>query len=280
MHTYLVTFVAMAAFAANSILCRLALQSGAIEPGTFTVIRLFSGAFVLVALSGVWKGRVYVLKSSMTLWNGCALFVYAIFFSYAYVALAAGTGALILFATVQFALIGAYLWQGHKLSGREGFGSLCAIVGFIILMLPGAQQPDLFAAIMMILSGLGWAAFTLLGQKSSSAVVGITQGFVGASLVMLFILPWIGFASGLSGYGVSLALLSGVVTSGGGYVLWYWILKRLSLLQASVAQLSVPLLAFIAGTIWLGEALSLQAVIASILILGGILVVMKVKSER
>ncbi|XAW87881.1 DMT family transporter [Vibrio sp. CDRSL-10 TSBA] len=267
----LVTAITMLAFAANSILCRLALQEGAIDAGSFTALRLISGGLTLIALHALVvpkTQRVYQWRFALK--AGLALFGYALSFSVAYLHLSAGTGALLLFGTVQLALLIAHCWQGNTVNRLEWLGLAISVAGFIYLMLPSAQQPDPWSAVLMIISGLCWAGFTLLGRQSDNPTSAIAQGFWCASLLCVLLAPWLIHPDDLTTQGVVLALASGCIASAAGYILWYQVVRRLTILQASVAQLSVPAIALIAGSLLLEEMLTLRLSLISLLILGGI----------
>lgn len=272
MPTTLYLPLALIAFAANSFFCRFALSEQSIDPGSFTLIRLLSGAVTLMVLMQL-KGQFNLtfLRNKNSWLAGGTLFGYAVAFSYAYTSLTTGTGALILFGVVQLTLIGAHLLSGQRLGYLEWLGIGLSISGFVVLMMPSAQAPEWDVAFLMAMSGVCWAMFTLLGKRSpGSASTSITHGFVIASLLAVLALPWLTQSLNISGTGVVWALMSGVVASGLGYIIWYQVMKSISVLQASVAQLSVPVIAFIVGAIGLGEEIQLISVLASILVLGGI----------
>ncbi len=280
MSTYLLVAVAMFAFAANSILCRLALAEGSIDAGSFTLIRIVSGAITLALLlllnrSGT-KANFPGFKFSLM--AGSTLFAYAILFSFAYIQLAAGTGALLLFGAVQLSLLVMHWWQGERFMRLEIIGIGCSVAGFVWLMLPSATRPDLFSAVLMMLSGVSWALFTALGKKVASPSSGITWGFISASAIGLFVTPWLVNDIALTTKGVLLAIASGTVASALGYILWYRVLKNLSLLQASISQLSVPVITLVIGYALLGESLSMHSVLTSSVILGGIALVFLARS--
>ncbi|NIY83748.1 DMT family transporter [Vibrio hepatarius] len=280
MSTYLLVAVAMFAFAANSILCRLALAEGSIDAGSFTLIRIFSGAITLALIlllkRNDTKARFPGFKFSLM--AGSALFVYAILFSYAYIQLAAGTGALLLFGAVQLSLLILHWWQGERFKRLEVIGIGCSIAGFVWLMLPSATRPDLFSALLMIFSGVSWALFTALGKKVASPSSGITWGFMSASAIGLLISPLLVSDINLTAQGILLAITSGAIASALGYILWYRVLKNLSLLQASISQLSVPVITLVIGSVLLGESLSMHSVLTSSVILGGIALVFLARS--
>lgn len=274
MHPALITALTMVAFAANSILCRLALQDGTIDAGSFTALRLLSGGVTLIVLHALVVPRQQRLYSlGFALKAGTALFTYALCFSVAYLTLSAGTGALLLFGTVQLSLLAAHCWQGNRIQWLEWSGLLISLTGFVYLMLPSTEQPDGFAALLMVVSGLAWAVFTLLGRQSGNPTTAIAQGFWMASVLCLLLFPWLLDPTSVTLSGAILALLSGSVASAAGYILWYRVVSRLSILQASVAQLSVPAIALISGSLLLNETLTVRLLLISLMILGGILLV-------
>ncbi|USD43536.1 EamA family transporter [Vibrio sp. SCSIO 43135] len=273
MSHYLITAIALIAFAANSLLCRLALAQGAIDAGSFTAIRLISGALTLLVIHLLLqrKERVSLTDNKSLLFlGGVALFIYAITFSFAYLELATGTGALLLFGSVQLTMISVHLLRGNRLNKFEWLGLITAMVGFILLMLPSATAPDLWSAVLMVVSGIAWAAFSMLGQRASSPRIGTTQGFISAAVIILLCSPWLIELDSITAAGALWATVSGVVASAMGYVVWYSAIKSLSLLQASVAQLCVPVIALFAGVALLGEQLNTVLLVSSALILGGI----------
>mgnify|MGYP000870199172 CR=1 FL=1 len=281
MHTISLLVVALIAFAANSFFCRLALANHAIDPGSFTWLRLVSGAVTLLIIQS-WRGqmsyRFFTDKHSW--WSGISLFGYAVCFSYAYTQLSTGTGALILFGMVQLTLVVFHVVSGNRLSAKEMLGIGVALSGFTILMLPSAEAPILSAAALMLVSGVCWGIFTLLGRQNSVASVSITQGFILASVLAFAASPLLVSIETITADGVLWALLSGVFASGFGYILWYQVVKHISVLQASVSQLAVPVIAFAAGSIGLGESITLIAAISSLLVLGGIALIFTARAKN
>ncbi|CAI2342475.1 DMT family transporter [Vibrio parahaemolyticus] len=281
MSTFLLTAITMLAFAANSLLCRLALAEGLIDAGSFTLVRLISGAITLIALLVVrrqWKTDRPT--SRFRFFAGVALFGYAALFSFAYLQLATGTGALLLFGAVQLTLLAIYWWQGERFQFLEIIGIGLSIVGFVWLMLPSATRPDISSALLMLISGVCWAAFTALGKQAPSPSSGITWGFIAASMIGIFLSPLMLSSIHLSLSGILLAITSGAIASGLGYTLWYQVMRKLSLLQAAVSQLSVPAIALLLGTVVLHEPLSLHTLLTSGIILGGIALVFLSRSKK
>jgi len=268
-HIPLLTLLVMIAFAGNSIIARMALASDSIGPLSFSVIRLLAGAVVLTLLvspkrviaSGSWAGAIYLLT-------------YAIFFSYAYLSLGAGTGALILFAVVQIVMIGAGIRQGERLSAVQWMGTGLACLGLVFLLRPGADtSPNLPGAVMMALSGCGWALYSLHGRHVESPTLATAANFTKASLLVLLIgipLLLVRPDSHPDAKGIALAITSGSVTSGLGYVLWYKVVRHLTAIRASVAQLSVPAIAALGGLIFLNEAVTIRLLVTTVMVLGGV----------
>lgn len=269
------TTLAMLAFAGNSVLCRVALRDSQLDPASFTAIRLASGALVLcllVLLRG--KGR---LQGNWR--SALALFGYAAGFSFAYVDLDAGTGALILFGAVQASMIGYGWLQGERLRPLQILGLLLAIGGLLFLLLPGAHAPQPKAAAMMVLAGVAWAFYSLLGRGSTDPLAATAGNFL-RSLPALLPLAALYYAHlSWDGVGALYAVLSGALASGIGYAIWYAALPHLKAMQAASVQLSVPIIAAIAGSLLLGEQLSLHLLTASVAVLGGIALILLIKAK-
>ncbi len=270
--TSIFTLLALVAFAANSVLCRNALATEAIDPGTFTIIRLSSGALVLILL---WFARGHRKSSpARGSWRGAsALFVYAISFSYAYISLDTGTGALILFAAVQFTIMGVNLWQGAQYSPLEFMGIGLAFLGFILLVVPELNTPSISGFILMTLAGIAWGAYTLYGQHSRDALADTACNFLRTLPMVLVLLALIYPQANATLSGVALAISSGALASGIGYALWYAALPRLALILAALLQLAVPILASIGGVIVSAESITRDLIISSALVLGGLALV-------
>jgi len=201
------------------------------------------------------------------------LFSYALFFSLSYVQIDAGTGALILFASVQLTMMTAAFLQGQTLNGQEKIGVMLAVSGFVYLLLPGINMPPPMSAALMAVSGVSWGLYSLLGQGATNPILATSRNFVFTiPLVVLLILI---FSIRLTSQGMMWAILSGALTSGLGYVLWYVVLKDLIISTAAIVQLSVPALAAFGGIIFLGEDIYLRLIIASFLIFGGIIIKVK-----
>jgi drug/metabolite transporter (DMT)-like permease len=270
MRIVIVTSFTLIAFAANSLFCRLALGGNLIDPVSFTALRLMSGAAALAIISRLAPEAKAPKKTSGAWGSGFALFAYAIAFSLAYKSLSAGTGALILFGAVQMTMIGAVLKSGENLGSAQWVGLISAIGGLIYLALPGLSAPDPIGALLMCSSGIAWGVYSIRG-KGVSAPVSVTDRNFLRSTPMALIASAVAFSSvHLKLPGALLALISGFVTSGLGYVLWYKALRSLTTTQASLVQLLVPVLAALGGVAFLSEPMSMRLIVASALILGGI----------
>ena len=270
------TCLALIAFAANSVLCRLALGNEVIDAASFTTIRLLSGAialFIILTITG--KAQKSAKKSVSTgSWSASiALFLYAVTFSYAYLSVDTGTGALILFGSVQITIIMLSMRLGVKLHLIEWLGVITASVGFIYLMLPTITTPSINGFILMTISGVSWGLYTLKGRGSKNPLKDTTYNFLRAiPFVILLALLTISNAT-YSLEGVTLAIISGAITSGVGYTIWYIALGGLSSTQAAVIQLSVPIIAAIGGVIFVSETITIRLMVSTIIVLSGILMV-------
>jgi drug/metabolite transporter (DMT)-like permease len=270
------TALAMIAFASNSLLCRAALKNTGIDAASFTFVRIISGAVMLWIVTRMRQ----VSSSKAGNWTSAfALFVYAAAFSFAYVDLAAGTGALLLFGAVQATII---LWgfrKGERLDAIEGVGLVLAISGLVVLVFPGLTAPPLIGAILMLGAGVAWGVYSLRGKAAGDAIAATTGNFVravpfaGLMSVMFLARAQVDLA------GVSYAALSGAITSGLGYVIWYSALPSLKSTSAAAVQLSVPVLAASGGILFLSEPITLRYIGASIAVLGGIALVVFEKNR-
>lgn len=262
------TSLALIAFAANSVLGRLGLVETTIGAGSFALIRLISGALILACICLLQTKR---LSGSIT--GGLSLLVYASFFSFAYIALPAGMGAIILFAMVQITMLGWGLSRGEQLSPWQWTGFLIAITALIWLVSPSLEAPPLWAAAMMAVAGIGWGAYSLIGRSAKDATAATAGNFVIASLIAAPLLAGLFLVAPEPippRDGIILAVLSGAITSGLGYVIWYQALKALSATRAGIAQLSVPAIAAIGGVLFLSEPITLRFALATSAILGGV----------
>ncbi|WP_370194764.1 MULTISPECIES: DMT family transporter [Alphaproteobacteria] len=270
--TIWLTVAAMIAFAGNSLLARLALADGAIDAAGFTGLRLVSGAlvlaFILLKARGHTPVRWRTLEGSWA--SALALFVYALAFSLAYLKLGAAVGALILFAAVQASMIGWGLVRGERPGIREALGLVVAAGAFVWWLVPGLTRPDPLGTALMIVSGIAWGIYSLRGRGAADATRATAGNFIRTVPLALPLIALSLFQAGIGGAGVLIAIVSGAVTSGLGYVLWYRALKGLTALSAAIVQLSVPIIAALGGVLFLSEDLGLRFVIAAGLVLGGI----------
>lgn len=272
MRLFLLVALTMCAFAANSVLNRLALADHAIGPASFAAIRLGSGSVVLAMLVYVRQGRALAGLAGQGRGVGAAsLALYMLGFSFAYLSLPAGTGALILFGGVQVTMFAAALLRGEAVPGLRWLGAGVAFAGLVWLLWPtGAGVTDPYGAALMAAAAFGWGVYSLNGRRPGEPVATTAGNFIGALPVALIVVLVLPDAVRPSGPGVLLAVFSGVVTSGLGYALWYAVLPRLPATLAAVAQLSVPVLAFGGGLALLGEMPSLRFAVAVALVLGGV----------
>ena len=275
MKVILYTSFALIAFAFNSILCRLALGSNAIDAASFTTIRLFSGAvtlLIILSFRGEKKLQNEAEKKPNNYLSGLFLFIYAICFSFAYIGLTTATGALILFGMVQATMIISAVISGEKPKILEWLGLSIALGGLIYLVFPGLESPPFLQSVLMAFAGIAWGFYTLRGKQSTDPLANTTENFV-RTIPLVIITSVLFFAwMKLFWLGVLYAVLSGAIASGIGYAIWYAALKYHTATRAAILQLSVPLLAAIGGVILLSETISVRLLIAGILILGGIAV--------
>jgi drug/metabolite transporter (DMT)-like permease len=279
LQTIALVAAAMLAFAANSLLCRLALQQRGIDPASFGSIRLVSGAITLALVV-----RLRAKKPSSPGHAGwlaaVMLFAYVAFFSFAYLSLSAGTGALILFGAVQLTMLGAGLGAGERFGPTAWFGFVLAAGGLVYLVSPGIAAPPLLGAVLMAVAGVAWGVYSLRGRGVADPLAATARNFTRA--VPLALVLSLAFVAGAraDAAGVALAVASGALTSGLGYVVWYAALGRLSAMRAATVQLSVPLLAAFGGVLFLSEAITPRLAAASVAILGGIALVLSQKSRN
>jgi len=277
MQTAIYTILALIAFAANSVLCRVALRNGAIDPASFSTIRFASGALTLLVVTS-FTGKRTLPAGSWT--SAGILFLYAIPFSFAYTRVSAAAGALILFGVVQLTMITAGLWKGERPRPLQWFGMGLSIVGLVYLLLPGFGTPSLPGAALMSLAGFGWGAYSLRGRGAASPLAQTTSNFV-RSVPLIFSVSLLTISKfHIEGIGALFAAVSGIVASGAGYVIWYSALNGLTATRAAVVQLAVPILAAAGGVVLLGERLSPRLVIASAIILSGIGIAIRGQTPR
>lgn len=285
MNTAFLTALALIAFAGNSILCRLALGHELIDANSFTLIRLLSGAITLLfllSLSGTPIKHFKHLITPARFTQAGYLFIYAVFFSYAYVQLDTASGALLLFSSVQFTMLASQFWQGNKPNTQELCGLLLAILGFIYWMLPSSESPSMWGAVLMIIAGMAWAAYTLAGKHVTNAKAATAENFTISVLFCVLLIPiyffYVPFKATQTG--IFYAVMSGSLTSAIGYWIWYSVLPKLTVSSAAVLQLLVPVLAAIAGFFWAKEIITASFIAASIMILTGIYLVIKSTTKK
>jgi len=267
MRVVILTLLAMVAFASNSLLCRLALRQTTIDAASFTLIRLLSGVIALWLIVITRKpGR----PTAGNWTSALALFAYAAAFSFAYISLSAGTGALLLFGMVQATMIFWGLRKGERLNARQWFGLAIALGGLVALVFPGLSAPPIGGALLMTGAGIAWGIYSLRG-KGAGDPTSVTAGnfwrsVVFAAVLSMALLRW----TNLDPAGIRYAIVSGAIASGVGYVIWYSALPGLKATTAATVQLSVPVLAAVGGILFLSESITLRLLLASLLILGGI----------
>jgi drug/metabolite transporter (DMT)-like permease len=262
----------MIAFAGNSLLCRLALKNTSIDPASFTSVRLIAGALTLWLLV---RMRHENTRGSGTWVSALALFAYAAAFSFAYVSLPAGIGALLLFGAVQMTMISYGFWAGERLRMTQIAGLVLALAGLVGLLLPGLTAPPLLGSMLMIGAGMSWGVYSLRGKNIGAPIQTTAGNFMRtiplAVILSISAVPWIS----LDTPGICYAIASGAITSAIGYSIWYTALKGLRATEAAIVQLSVPIIAAIGGVVFLGEHVTLRVLITASAILGGIALVVR-----
>ena len=274
--TALLTSLALAAFASNSILTRMALGGGGMDAASFTSVRLVSGALVLAALVRV-QSRSWSFVRGRRLVGPVALFAYAAPFSFAYLRIGAAAGALLLFGAVQLTMIGWGIASGERPGPRTWLGLLIAAAGLGWLTLPRVGRPDPAGSLLMILAGSAWGVYSLAGKRAKDALAANARSFLLAVPLALLLEAFTAPSIKVEARGLTLAVASGGVTSGLGYAVWYRALRGLTATQGAILQLSVPVLAALGAVALLGEMLSPRLAIAGLAVLGGVTVAL---SER
>jgi drug/metabolite transporter (DMT)-like permease len=275
MRLWLLVAAAMLAFAGNSVLCRLALRDGGIDAASFTTLRLVSGAVALWLIVRLRDGAC----AGGDMWSAFALFAYAAGFSFAYVSLPTGTGALLLFGAVQATMIGRGLMAGERLSPLQWCGLALALGGLTGLLLPGVSAPPMAGALLMVVAGIAWGAYSLRGRGSGDATAKTAGNFLRAVPFALALSAVMLRDARVDAAGIACAVASGALTSGIGYAIWYTALPHLRAASAATVQLSVPALAAIAGIVLLGEPPTWRLALATLAILGGIALVVRAQSR-
>lgn len=284
--TALLTLMAMTAFSANAIICRWALDGQYIDPVSFTCFRLGSGAIMLFSVMMLSarqqivhnKIKSTLIPSTKGSWKAALfLFVYALTFSYGYIAISTATGSLILAGVVQLTMIGHALRNGDRLHAAEWSGLVLALIGLFYLMYPKLTSPSWWGLLMVIISAYAWAMYSLNGRRSLNPLIDTAYNFY-RTLPMIILAALISLMFTdiiyLTPVGVGMAVLSGAVTSGLGYIIWYKALPRLSSSLASSSQLLVPLLAAFGASWLINEPITLHFLLAAIFMLGGLTLVL------
>jgi drug/metabolite transporter (DMT)-like permease len=269
--TMLLTAVAMVALAANPLLCRAALGAGYIDAASFATVRVASGALMLfLIVLPRWRrhGRSPVDGRAVLM-----LFAYVAFFSFAYLSLSVGTGALLLFGAVQLTMFATALHSGERFAGWSWFGLTVAVAGMVYLVAPGVTAPDPLGATLMVIAGIAWGVYSLLGRQAASPLEATANNFIFAVPLVVAVSLVFAHDMHLTARGVILAAVSGALPSGLGYVIWYAALRGLKATSAATVQLSVPAIAAIGGVLLIAEPVTLRLVLASIATLGGIAIV-------
>ncbi|RLJ60638.1 threonine/homoserine efflux transporter RhtA [Litoreibacter meonggei] len=267
MRLFLLTALTMVAFAANSVLNKLGVSQGGMEPLGFAMLRLWSGAFMLMLL--VWVRHNPVPETGSMI-GAASLLVYMLGFSLAYATLEAGVGALILFGVVQITMFAAAAIAGERIPFLRYLGCGVAFAGLVALLWPvGGAVPDIWGALLMAAAGVGWGVYTLLGRGAVAPLLRTERNFRYAALFMLAVAVVLGPPTGAP-LGYVAAVASGAITSALGYALWYRVLPLLPTTTAATAQLTVPVIALAGGMAFLEEALTLRFALASVLVLGGV----------
>ncbi len=276
LHTTVLTLLALVAFAGNSVLCRVALAHTAIDPASFSTIRLASGAVALWLIVHCRSGRT---ELSGTWSSAGALFTYAAAFSFAYATLSTGTGALLLFGAVQVTMMATGLWTGERMTAGQWTGFTLAVGGLVALLSPGLSSPPLGGSVLMLAAGVAWGIYSLRGRQLDDPAGATAGNFLRtlplAGLLSMTTWSWVR----MDGPGIAYAVLSGALASGVGYAVWYAALRGLTATRAATAQLTVPVLAALGGVAFLGEPMTLRLVTAASAILGGVALVLLGRSR-
>jgi drug/metabolite transporter (DMT)-like permease len=274
--------LALFAFAANSVLCRLAMEVEQVDAVSFTLIRLVSGATMLclILLFKHTSALIRIRRYGSRLGALCLL-VYAAGFSYAYLTLSTATGALILFSAVQFTMLFKGWLSGHNMTWQQRLGLLLALAGFIYFVSPALQTPSLIGCGVMLIAGCAWGIYSLIGAKSRHPLYDTASNFIGLAPIAIIGLLWVSANSGIqiTSQGLLYTLASGALASGLGYSIWYQVLPSLPTNIAAVCQLSVPIWATLGGLLWVNEPIDLHLGISAVAILGGILIVILSKAH-
>ena len=279
LRTLLLTALTLSFFAANSLLARFALRAGQIDAGSFTAVRIVAGAAALLLLTSFGREGIGAARRHGSLRAAFALFSYAAAFSFAYLSLDAGTGALVLFASVQMTMLGIGIARGEPPRPAEWTGLVVALGGLVYLVSPGLAAPSPTGVFLMAVAGAAWGCYSVAAKGVSSPVAATAGNFTRAippAAGVVVVVCAIGRPHA-TWSGIGLAAVSGAITSGLGYALWYLVVKDLRTSLAAIVQLAVPVLASAAGVILLGEQLKWRMVVASAAILGGVALALAAK---
>ncbi len=273
--TLICTALALVAFGANSVLCRVALQQTTIDPATFTTLRVVSGAVMLLIVQQLTRtralpGSAMALRAAPTWSSAAVLCVYAVPFSFAYTGLTAGTGALLLFGSVQVTMLVAAWRMGERIQVPQWAGLVAAAAGLVYLVLPSLATPAWDAALSMIVAGVAWGFYSLWGRGAADPLANTTTNFVRSVPIAGAVSLALWSRAHVDTRGALLAITSGAVTSGLGYVVWYTALRGLTAVRAALVQFTVPILAAAGGVLFLSETISLRLIVAGLLVLGGL----------
>lgn len=281
MRIFILVSLAMISFAGNSVFARLGLgSSSSIDPASYTLIRLISGAVVLTIVVS-WRNKSVTRITKGGNWiSALALFGYASAFSYAYVVLQTGMGALILFTCVQAGMIAWGIFKGDRPIALEWLGLIIAFSAFVWLVSPSLQAPDPFAAFLMFVSGMSWAVYSTRGKSSADALGATTGNFIMSIPFAIILLIALFTQVNIDAYGAYMAIGSGILTSALGYAIWYMALPLISQTQAAIVQLTVPVIAGFGGVLFSSEVFTTRFAISATLILGGVGIAILAKSKR
>lgn len=277
--TVALTLLALVAFASNSLLTRLALGSRQLDAASFTAIRLASGAVMLAVIVLVQSRSWRALRGS-GLAGPLALFAYAAPFSFAYLRIGAAVGALVLFGVVQLTMIGYGIARGEHPTPVMWLGLALAAAGLLVLTVPAVARPDPVGVVLMAVAGCAWAVYTLVGRGASDPIAANARSFLWSTPLAMLLVALARTPVHATASGIVLALVSGAVTSGVGYAIWYRALPGLTVTQAAVAQLSVPVIAAAGAVLTLGETVSTRLVGAGIAVLSGVGLVLSARIRR
>jgi len=271
----ILTSLALVFLGANSILAKAALVNNFIDAYSFTFFRIFSGVLTLLILL-FYKEKTILISKNKNWLSAFMLFFYAITFSYAYLSLDAGLGTLLLFGVVQLSMIVIALLKKEKITTQKTIGMLIAFAGLVYLLYPRESfELSLFHSFLMILAGIAWAVYTVLGKESTNALLNTTDNFCKALLFISIMYVFFMKDTHISSNGILLACISGSLTSAIGYTIWYYVLPQLQIVTASIIQLIIPIIAIVFSIILLDEQLTFTLLLSTIIILGGIIITLK-----